>query len=104
MLDILVPEAVLQGAGIVAIVGKLEAAGMAQHVRMDSKGQLGGLAEPCNETQAMPICDRKERGPPDGLQRLPEFALLISARLPKSSVAAQGFSTAVCRQAAGSYS
>ena len=49
VLDVFVPEVVLQGAGVVAIVGELEATGMAQHVRMDGKRQLGGLAEPCDE-------------------------------------------------------
>jgi hypothetical protein len=49
VLDILVPKVMLQGAGIVAVVGQFEAAGMAQHVRMDRKRQLGGLAEPCNQ-------------------------------------------------------
>ena len=49
MLDIAVPEIMLQGAGVVAIVGELEAAGMAKHVRMHGKGHLGGLAEPCHE-------------------------------------------------------
>jgi hypothetical protein len=49
VLDILVPEIVLQGAGIVAIVGELEAASVPQHVWMDGKRHLCGLAEPCNE-------------------------------------------------------
>jgi hypothetical protein len=49
VLDVLVPEVVLQGPRIVTIVGELEAAGMAQHVRMDGKGDLGSLAEPGNE-------------------------------------------------------
>jgi hypothetical protein len=49
VLDVLVTEIVLQGAGIVAVVGELEAAGMAQHVRMDCKRHLGGLTEPCHE-------------------------------------------------------
>jgi hypothetical protein len=49
VLDVLVPEVVLQRSGVVTIVGELEAAGMAQHVRMHGKGRLGGLAEPCSE-------------------------------------------------------
>jgi hypothetical protein len=36
--DVLVPEIVLQGSRIVAIVGKFVAAGMTQHVRMYGKG------------------------------------------------------------------
>ena len=42
-------EVMLQRAGVVAIVGELETAGVSQHVRMDGKRQLGGLAEPCHE-------------------------------------------------------
>lgn len=34
-----------QVAGIVAVIRQLEAAGVAQHVRMDGKWQLGGYAE-----------------------------------------------------------
>jgi hypothetical protein len=49
MLDVLVAEVVLQSAGVVSIVGELEAAGVAQHVWMQSKRHLGGLAEPCHE-------------------------------------------------------
>ena len=49
MLDILVPEIVLQGAGIVAVIGQLVAAGMAQHVWMHSERHLRGLAEPYHE-------------------------------------------------------
>jgi hypothetical protein len=49
VLDVLVPEVVLQGARVVAIVGKLEPAGMAKHVRVDRKWHLGGLAEPLDE-------------------------------------------------------
>jgi hypothetical protein len=49
VLDVLVAEVMLQGARVVAIVCKLEAAGVAQHVRMDRKRHRGGLAEPCNE-------------------------------------------------------
>jgi hypothetical protein len=43
MLNVLVPEVVLQGAGIVAIVGEFEAAGVPKHVRMDREWHLGGL-------------------------------------------------------------
>ena len=34
VLDVLVTEIVLQGSGVVPVVGKLIAAGMPQHVRM----------------------------------------------------------------------
>jgi hypothetical protein len=39
VLDVLVAKVVLQGAGVVAIIGEFEAAGMAQHVRMHGKSQ-----------------------------------------------------------------
>jgi hypothetical protein len=39
VLDILVAQVVLQRAGILAIIRQLEAAGVAQHVRMDGKWQ-----------------------------------------------------------------
>jgi hypothetical protein len=45
MLDIFMAEVVLQSARIVAIVRQFEPAGMAKHVRVDCKWQLGGLAE-----------------------------------------------------------
>src|SRR5262249_2357268 len=45
VLDVLVPEVVLQGSSVVAVIGQLEAAGVAQHVGMDCKRHLGGLAE-----------------------------------------------------------
>ena len=43
------PEIVLRGAGIVAIIGELEPAGVPQHVRMHGKRHLGGFAEAGNE-------------------------------------------------------
>ena len=49
MLDILVAEIVLQGASIVAVIGQLEAAGMAQHVWMDGERHPGGLAKALDE-------------------------------------------------------
>jgi hypothetical protein len=41
VLNVLVPEVVLQGPRVVAIVGKLEPAGMAKHVR--GTGMLAAL-------------------------------------------------------------
>ena len=38
-------EVVLQGPRVVAIVGQLEATGVAQHVRVDGEWHLGGLPE-----------------------------------------------------------
>ena len=46
MLDILVAEILLQRSRIDTLVCQHEAAGMAQHVRMDAKCHLGGLTEP----------------------------------------------------------
>jgi len=43
------PEVVLQGPRIMAIVGELKAAGMAKHVRVDREWHLGGLAEALDE-------------------------------------------------------
>ncbi len=44
--DIAVTQEVLQRAGIDAVIGELEAAGMAQHVRMNREGQFGQLPSP----------------------------------------------------------
>ena len=49
VLDVLVAEIVLQGSGIVPVVGKFIAARMPQHVRMQWERHLGGLAEPLDE-------------------------------------------------------
>ena len=39
----------LQSAGVVAIIGEFEAAGMAQHVRMHGKSHVSDLAEALDE-------------------------------------------------------
>ena len=49
MLDVLVPEVVLQRPGVVAVVGELEPTGMAKHVRVDREWHLGGLADALDE-------------------------------------------------------
>src|SRR5262249_49143490 len=49
VLDVLVAEVVLQGARVVAVIGQLEAAGVAKHVRVDREWHLGGLAEALDE-------------------------------------------------------
>src|SRR5262245_17300986 len=49
VLNVLVPEVVLQGPRVVAIVGELEATGMAKHVRVDREWHLGGLPDVLNE-------------------------------------------------------
>ena len=54
MLDVLVPEVVLQGPGVMAIVRELEPTGMAKHVRVDGEWHLGGLAEALNEAVETP--------------------------------------------------
>src|SRR5215813_4980398 len=48
VLDVLVPEVVLERARVVAVIGEFEPAGMAQHVRMHVEGHLRGLPEPGN--------------------------------------------------------
>ena len=40
VLDVLVPEVVLQGARVLAIVGEFETDGMAEHVRVQAKRHL----------------------------------------------------------------
>ena len=45
VLDVLVPEVVLQGPRVVAIVSQLEPTGMAKHVRVDREWHLGGFPE-----------------------------------------------------------
>lgn len=39
------PKPLLQGPGVVTVVGELIAARVPQHVRMDGKGELGRLAD-----------------------------------------------------------
>ena len=43
------PEVMLQGPGIVAVVRELEPTGMAKHVGVDREWHLGGLAEALDE-------------------------------------------------------
>src|SRR5262245_39043924 len=45
VLDVLVPEVMLQGPRVVAIVSELEPTGMAKHVGVDRKWHLGSLAD-----------------------------------------------------------
>jgi hypothetical protein len=49
VLDVFVPEVVLQGPRVVAIVGELEATGMAEHVWVDREWHLGGFADALDE-------------------------------------------------------
>src|SRR6516164_261433 len=45
VLGVLVPEVVLEGPRVVAIIGQLESASVAKHVRVDREWHLGGLPE-----------------------------------------------------------
>ena len=45
VLDVLVPEVVLEGPRVVAVIRELEPTGMAKHVRVDREWHLGGLAD-----------------------------------------------------------
>ena len=49
MLDVLVPEVMLQGPRVVAVVRELETTGMTEHVGVDWEWHLGGLAEALDE-------------------------------------------------------
>jgi len=49
VLNVLVPELVLQGPRVVAIVGELEPTGMAKHVWVDREWHLGRIAEALDE-------------------------------------------------------
>src|SRR6516164_78489 len=49
VLNVLVPEVVLQGPRVVAIVGQLKPAGMAKHVWVDREWHLGGLPDTLDE-------------------------------------------------------
>jgi len=50
VLNVLVPEVVLQGPGVVAIVREFEPTGVAKHVRVDGEWHLGGLPETLDES------------------------------------------------------
>jgi hypothetical protein len=62
MHDALVAEVVLQGSGIVAVIGELIAAGMTQHVRMDAEWHFGSLAEPLDEPVEADRCQHDVAG------------------------------------------
>jgi len=44
VLDVPVPQIMLDGPGVLAVVGQLEAGGMSQHMRVDRHAQPGCLA------------------------------------------------------------
>ena len=58
VLNVLVPEVMLQGPRVVAVVGQLEAAGMAKHVWMDREWHLGGLPDTLDEAMEADGADR----------------------------------------------
>src|SRR5262249_4898874 len=58
VLDVLVPEVVLQGPPVVAIVGQLKPAGMAKHVWVDREWHLGGLPDTLDEAMEADGTDR----------------------------------------------
>src|SRR5262245_37543445 len=49
VLDVLVPDVMLQGPRVMAIVSELEPTGMAKHVWMDREWHLGSLAHALDE-------------------------------------------------------
>src|SRR5262249_61753934 len=49
VLDVLVPEVMLQGPRVVAIVGQLEPTRMVKHVRVDREWHVSGFPEPLDE-------------------------------------------------------
>jgi hypothetical protein len=65
VLNVLVAEIVLQGTGIVPVVGKLIAARMPQHVRMQWERHPGGLAEPLDEMVKLTVLI----GPPRSVRK-----------------------------------
>src|SRR5262249_40752191 len=46
--DVAVAEVVLQRAGIDAVIGELEAAGVSEHVRMNGEGKFGQFPSPAD--------------------------------------------------------
>jgi hypothetical protein len=65
VLNVPVPEVVLQGPRVVAVVGELEPTGMTKHVRVDREWHLGGLADAVDESVETDGAD----GPPAGQER-----------------------------------
>src|SRR5262249_26453785 len=61
VLNVLVPEVVLQGPRVVAIVGELEPTGMAKHMWVDREWHLGGLPDTLDEAME---ADGADSGPP----------------------------------------
>ena len=96
VLDVLVPEVVLQGPGVMAIIGQLEATGVAQHVRVDREWHLGGLPEALDKvlyTETAP--DRFKYGGDLGLGQLAHsFLPLAISRCGLGTCVRHGFNPA----------
>src|SRR5262245_41098299 len=58
VLNVLMPKVVLQGPRVVAIVGELEATGVAKHVWVDREWRLGGLPDALDEPVEADGADR----------------------------------------------
>src|SRR5262249_54219669 len=58
VLDVFVPEVVLQGPRVVAIVGEPEPTGVAKHVWVDREWHLGGLPDTLDEAMEADGADR----------------------------------------------
>jgi hypothetical protein len=58
VLNVLVPEVVLERSRVVAIVGELEPTGVAKHVGMDREWHLGGLPDTLDEAMEADGADR----------------------------------------------
>src|SRR5262249_22673189 len=58
VLDVLVPEVMLQGPRVVAIIGELKTTGMAQHVWVDRERHLRSLADALDEAVEPEGADR----------------------------------------------
>jgi len=59
VLNVLVPKVMLQGPRVVTIIGQLEPARMAKHVRVDGEWQLGGLPEALDEAMEADGADNR---------------------------------------------
>src|SRR5262249_32832943 len=58
VLNVLVPEVVLKGARVVAIIGELEPASVAKHVRVDREWHVSGFPESLDEAMESDGADR----------------------------------------------
>jgi len=75
MLDVLVPEIGLQGARVVTVIRQFVATGVAQHVRMRLKGELGLDPSALNHAREP---GRAKRGAALGGEHERRFRLLLT--------------------------